>query len=230
MSRTGKSYEFQVMRHLVQQRQAVAFELDARVADTTAQYKRKIDVWLPVTREIVECKHYSERPVGIEIVDRLVGTTQDVNAALGHIFSSSGFTKDARMRATKVGINCEELKFANKFEDPLPPTGAGYYQGDYVELCYCSAPSGAGDLWGRISYVGANDESWYLAAAISIDWGDVKAVRFVAYLILAHMLSCPPSDSAIEEFVYSYGSRFEAGQEWVIGEHEVGYIAAAETR
>ena len=67
------------------------FELGASVPDTTRQYERQIDVWLPDTREIVECKHYTSRE-GIEVVDSLVGVSQDVNATAAHIYSSSGFT------------------------------------------------------------------------------------------------------------------------------------------
>src|SRR6266567_3252745 len=135
--RSGKSYELQVMWHLVQERQHVAFELDARVPDTTAQYCRKIDVWLPDTREIIECKHYKSR-VGIEVVDRLVGTMQDVRAAPSRIFSHSGFTPQAERRAQKAGITCTTLSFAKEFQTFFPASGNGYYVGEYIDLCHCS--------------------------------------------------------------------------------------------
>jgi hypothetical protein len=217
------------MRHLVEERQRIIFELDARVPDTTGQYERQIDVWLPDTREIIECKHHTPR-VGIEAVDKLVGTTKDVNAAVGHIFSSSGFTPQALKRAQKAGITCSTLPFAAKFETFFPPTGGGYYVGEYIELCLCyTPPIPTGNTWGRISYFDKDDCDWPLCAAISIDWGNIKAHRFIAYLLLVHMLGRPPSDAAINDFVYEYGDRFEIGQEWVIREHEVGCFAIAET-
>jgi hypothetical protein len=43
------------------------------------------------------------------------------------------------------------------------------------------------------------------------------------------VLSCPPSDAAINAFVDNYGDRFEIGQEWSISEAEVRYFAIAET-
>jgi len=227
--RSGKSYEFQVMLHLVEQRQRIIFEIDARIPDTTGQYERQIDVWLPDTREIIECKHHTPR-VGIEAVDRLVGTTKDVNAAVGHIFSSSGFTPQALIRAQRAGIICTTLPFAAKFETFFPPTGGGYYIGDYIDLCLCAAPpSSTGNTWGSISYFDGNDNVWTLCAAISIDWGNIKAHRFIAYLLLVHKLGRPPSDAAIDSFVDNYGDRFEIGQEWVIREDEVGCFAIPET-
>jgi hypothetical protein len=134
---SGKSCEIQVMGHLVEERRHIAFALHARIPDTTGQYDRQIDVWLPDTREIVECKHYAER-VGFEIVDRLVGTTQDVGAAAAHIFSSSGFTRQAHLRAEKAGITCATLPFATEFETLCPPRGGGYCSGQYIELCQCA--------------------------------------------------------------------------------------------
>ena len=227
--RSGKNYELQIMRHLVEQRQRIIFELDARVPDTTGQYERQIDVWLPDTREIIECKHHTPR-VGIEAVDKLVGTTKDVNAAVGHIFSSSGFTPQALIRAQKDGITCTTLPFATKFETFFPPTGGGYYVGEYIELCLCyTPPIPTGNTWGRISYFDKDDCDWPLCAAVSIDWGSIKAHRFIAYLLLVHMLGRPPSDAAIDDFVYEYGDRFEIGQEWVIREREVRCFAIAET-
>jgi Restriction endonuclease len=220
--RTGKSYERQVMRHLTQERPHIAFELNAKVLDTTGQYERQIDVWLPDTREIVECKHYT-RPVDIGVVDRLVGTVQDVDAAVGHIFSSNGFTDQAAKRARKAGITCTPLSFATKFETYLRPSGNGYYFGEYFELCLCSTtPLPAGNTWTRISYFSKDDNDFdTLSTGLSIDWGDVNACRFITYLLLAHMLRRPPSDSAIDEFMDSYGNQFELGQEWVISEDKI---------
>ncbi len=226
--RTGKSYEFQVMRHLLEQRQHIAFALDTRVQDTTGQYERQIDVWLPNTREIVECKHHTER-VDVGIVDRLAGATQDVGATASQIFSSSGFTRMAMLRAEKAGIICTTLPYATKFASPYPPTGNGYYAGEYIELCQCATPvSSMGNTWGRISYFVEN-EAWPLCTALSVEWGDVKAHRFIAYLLMAHTLSRPPADEAINGFVENYGRRFEIGQEWTVREDEVRCLAFAET-
>jgi hypothetical protein len=168
--RSGKNYERQVMRHLIYQRPHIAFELNAKVLDTTGQYERQIDVWLPDTREIVECKHHA-RPVDIGVVDRLAGTIQDVNAVGGHIFSSSGFTERAKRRAQKTGINCAPLSYATEFETFLQPSGNGYYLGEYFELCLCATiPYPAGNDWARVSYLSEDEEdSEILSAALSVD-------------------------------------------------------------
>ena len=228
--RSGKNYERQVMRHLIYQRPQIAFELNAKVLDTTGQYERQIDVWLPDTREIVECKHHA-RPVDIGVVDRLAGTIQDVNAVGGHIFSSSGFTERAKRRAQKTGINCTPLSYATKFETFLQPSGNGYYLGEYIELCLCATiPYPAGNDWARVSYLSEDEEdSEILSTALSVDWCDVNARRFIAYLLLAHMLRRPPSDLAIDEFVDSYGDRFKIGQEWVIRQDEAWCFAWPES-
>jgi hypothetical protein len=220
--RSGKSYEFQVMRHLVEERQHISFELDANIPDTTGQYERQIDIWLPSTREIVECKYRQKSPVGIGVIDSLVGASQDVDAAAASIYSSSGFSRRAVIRAQKAGIACTTLGLATTFETRFPPAGGGYYSGEYFELCPCAGMHSQTDnLWGRINYLDAEGGADLICTALSIEWGNVKAHRFIAYLLLVHVLSRPPADAEINSFVESYGERFEAGQEWVISEYEV---------
>ena len=222
---SGKSYERQVMRHLSEARQGVVFELDARISDTTEKYVRQIDVWLPKTREIVECKHFA-RPVGIGVVDGLIGAVQDTNAAGGQIFSSSGFSIRAELRAQKAGIKCTTLPFKSRFETFFPPTGGGYYKGDYADLCL--AASQDCEQFGRINYANGEGDEWPICVGLSIDWGNSQMHGFAAYIVLAHLLGGPPSDAAIDGFVNEYGDRFEAGQEWAISEREVSYFAIVE--
>jgi hypothetical protein len=141
---------------------------------------------------------------------------------MGLIFSSSGFTPQAEARAQKEGIACITLPFTTKFETLFPPAGGGYYVGEYIDLCHSLPPDcPTGHTWGRINYVSENDDMWPLCAAVSVDWRDVKAHRFIAYLMLVHKLSRPPSDAEINAFVNNYGDRFEIGQEWTISEAEV---------
>jgi hypothetical protein len=166
--------------------------------------------------------------VGLGVVDELVGAMLDVDATAGRIFSSSDFTTNAPLRAEKAGITCTTLPFATNFKTFFPPAGGGYYVGEYIELSCCH-PLMDDNLWGRISYFDQDDNDSLLCAAVSINWGDAKALRFIAYLLLAHKLSCPPSDAAIDAFVDSYGDRFEIGQEWEISEDEVRSFAIAET-
>lgn len=225
--RTGKSYERQVMRHLLRERECVSFEWDAEVPDESGLHHRQIDVWLPDSREIVECKDHA-RPIDIGVVDRLVGAVADVNASAGRLFSSSGFTPLALARAEKEPIECITLPFASRFREPFPATGGGYYSGDYFEDCRCSVPSDLALDYGRIIYVDRDENSWPIYASVSVDWADVKARRFVAYLLLAHNLNCPPSEIAIKGFVDSFGDRFEPGQEWGVSEDEVRSFADAE--
>jgi hypothetical protein len=225
--RTGKSYERQVMRHLLQERERVAFEWDAEVPDGTGLHKRQVDIWLPDSREIVECKDHA-RPVDIGVVDRLVGAVADVNASAGRLFSSSGFTPLALARALKEPIECIPLPFENRFKEPFPATGGGYYSGDYIEDCRCSVPSDLAFDYGRIIYVDRDENFWPICASLSVDWASSKARRFVAYLLLAHNLTCPPSETAIRGLVDFFGYRLEPGQEWSISEDEVRSLAEAE--
>ena len=225
--RTGKSYELQVMRHLVQQRSRVAFEWDAKVPAGPGRSKRQIDIWLPDTREIVECKHHA-MPVDVGVVDRLVGTVKDVNASAASIFSSSGFTRSALSRAQKEPIECITLPFASRFDEQFPATGGGEYSGDYIEDCLCAVPFDMAYDYGRVNYIDREENLWPLCVSICMDWGDKRAHRFVAYILLAHVLGRPPSDAAISELVACYGDRFELGQEWSISEREVWGLAEAE--
>ena len=203
---SGKSYERQVMRHLSETRQGVVFELDARISDTTEKYFRQIDVWLPSTREIVECKHLT-RPVGIGVVDRLIGAVQDIDAASGQIFSSSGFSIHAELRAQKVGVKCTTLPFEGQFETLFPPSGGGYYTGGYIDLCMAATQDC--EQFGRINYTNGENDEWPICVGLSVDWDNAQAHAFVAYIVLAHLLGRPPSDAAIDGFVGEYGDRLK---------------------
>ncbi|MFG2776004.1 restriction endonuclease [Streptomyces sp. NPDC048350] len=98
------------MLHLSGAGSADAVELDAKVPDTTGTYGRQIDVWLPRSREIVECKDYGRR-VSVGVIDALAGTRHDIGALGGRVFSPSGFTKIALARAEKAGIECVQLPY-----------------------------------------------------------------------------------------------------------------------
>jgi hypothetical protein len=79
---SGKSYERQVMHYLTDRDPRAVFELDVKLFDSQGGHLRQIDIWLPRNREIVECKHQI-RPVDVGVVDRLVGTVDDLKAS-GH--------------------------------------------------------------------------------------------------------------------------------------------------
>jgi hypothetical protein len=61
---SGKSYEREVMRYLTYYDPRVCFDLDVRLPDSTNRHFRQVDVWLPRTREVIECKHHA-RPVDV---------------------------------------------------------------------------------------------------------------------------------------------------------------------
>ena len=215
------------MRLLVQQRQRIAFEWDAKVSPGPGRIDRQIDIWLPNTREIIECKHHTA-PVDVKVVDGLVGAAKDVDALCARIFSSSGFTRSALDRAKKEPIECITLPYRSQFDEPYPPTGGGYYSGDFVGDCLCAVPSDKAYDYGRVTYCDGEEDFRPICASVSVDWTDVRAHRFIAYILLAHVLNCPPSDNAISEFVSCHGARFQDGQEWVISEDEVRVLAEAE--
>jgi hypothetical protein len=217
---SGKSYERQVMRYLAERDQNIAFELDATIKDTSGVYFRQIDVWLPKTREVIECKHHS-RPVTIGVIDTLIGTINDIGANGGRVFSHKGFTSNALARASKAGIECITLRFKEQYDILVEPTGGGYYSGDYVALCLCMNSTSGCDGYGRISYCDEDGDEGPICVGYSVDWGNSKLHGFVAYVILSHYLGKPPTDGAVNGFVAEYGSRFVAGQDWEIGEDEV---------
>ena len=219
---SGKGYERQVMRHLAENDQTIAFELDVKVQDTSGKYSRQIDIWLPNTREIVECKHHSRR-VSVGVIDALLGTIDDVGASGGRIFSHNGFTPNALARAKKSGIVCITLPYEAQSEEIIERTGSGYYSGDYISLC--GPGSGEVEGFGRINYGDGEFDETPICVDYSVDWGNPKMHGFVAYIILNHYLGRPPSDEAIAGFVEEHGDRFEAGQEWDIAENKIWNFA-----
>jgi hypothetical protein len=82
--------------------------------------------------------------------------------------------------------------------------------------------------YGRVNYIDSDEISWPIYVSVSVDWANIEAHRFIAYLLLAHVLRQPPSDASISELVACYGDRFEPGQEWSITEDEVRGLAWTE--
>jgi hypothetical protein len=56
----------------------------------------------------IECKDYS-RPVDVKDIESFIGMIQDIHANKGVIVSASGFTKTAKIRGEKVGLNLYRL-------------------------------------------------------------------------------------------------------------------------
>lgn len=224
--RNGRNYERRVMRHLSGAGSADAVELDAKVPDTTGTYRRQIDVWLPRSREIVECKDYGRR-VSVGVIDALAGTMHDIGALGGRVFSPSGFTKVALARAEKAGIECVQLPYEEPPELYDVRSGNGHYQGEYLDLCMGSLTVGV-DTFGRVSYEDGNSDGIVLCAGYSIDWGDDSMRRFIAYIVLTHHLGQAPSEDSVSSFIEEYGDRLEEGQEWQIDEDEIWHVASAE--
>lgn len=221
----GKNYERRVMRYLAERDKQIVFDLDVAVEDSSGRYTRQVDVWLPRTREIVECKNRS-RPVSIPVIDSLVGAVSDLGAEGGRVFSSAGFTEVALMRAAKASIECVTLPAAESVDEYLPTrTGEGCYTGDYVDLCH-SATDGC-DMFGRVNYVD-DDHLTPICVGRSVDWHNPKMHGFIAYVMLHHQLGRSPSDHAVKSFVGEFGERFTEGAEWVIDEREVSRFAIPE--
>ncbi|MFE4628197.1 restriction endonuclease [Streptomyces mirabilis] len=221
---TGKNYERQVMRHLTEQDKDVVFELDIRIPALGTGDMRQIDVWLPRSREIIECKHHA-RPVDVGVIDSLLGKIDDVGASSGQVFSHSGFTRAARARAAKSGIGCETLAFEDSCDVYPERSGNGYYFGDYVDLCLASTRDC--DSYGRINYADGDGNEWPVCVGHSVDWHNRQMHSFISYVLMTHYLGQPPAEEAITFFLEEYGKRFEEGLEWHIDESEVSRIAFA---
>jgi hypothetical protein len=163
----------------------------------------------------------------VGVIDALAGTMHDIGALSGRVFSPNGFTKIALARAEKAGIQCVQLPY----EEPPNPydvrSGKGYYRGDYVDLCAWSR-SGGNSIFGRVGYEDGSDDGTYLCAGYSIDWGDERMRRFIAYIVLTHYLGQPPSEESVGAFIEEFGDRLEEGQEWQVDEDEVWSVAQAE--
>lgn len=219
---TGKPYEREIMRYLTEKNQYTAFDLDIMLDDTTRAYKRQIDVWLPKTREVVECKHYS-KPIGVDLIDALVGVIDDVGASGGRFFSHMGFTKTARMRAEKALIKCETRRFPKSVETYYPRSGYGYYTGDYADPCvgiHADDPNLA-----LISYGDGQGNESPICVGYSADWKNPKMHKFIAHVILSHYTSEIPDDPTVGFFVELYGDRLQLGYGWEITEREVARVA-----
>ncbi|MFA5805818.1 MAG: restriction endonuclease [Melioribacteraceae bacterium] len=56
----------------------------------------------------IDCKDYS-RPVDVKDIEAFIGMIQDIHANKGVVVSASGFTKTAKRRGEKVGLNLYRL-------------------------------------------------------------------------------------------------------------------------
>ncbi|WP_460492994.1 restriction endonuclease [Dactylosporangium cerinum] len=192
-----------------------------KLVDSLGRHFRQVDIWLPRTREIVECKHQI-RPVDVGVVDRLVGTIDDLNASGARIVSHSGFTKTASLRAAKANIECLTLPFDNSPARLHPAGGEGFYCGSYVDLCQSSSPDC--DSYGRITYETGYGGDALLCVGNSVDWGNRQMHAFIAHIVLSHSIAVPPSDAMVDDFLIEFGERFDAGREWRLREAEVGHV------
>ncbi|GAB2883174.1 hypothetical protein GCM10027074_59610 [Streptomyces deserti] len=212
------------MHHLTSGDQGIVFELDRRIADSSDTYSRQIDIWLPNTGEIVECKHHA-RPVTVGAVDALLGAMLDVDAKGCRVFSHSGFTRTALLRANKAGIQCTTLPFEERWEQFPEPSGNGYYAGDYADLCF--ARTRGCNSFGRINYGSGEGDESPICVGHSVDWGDTQMHTFISYILLSHHLGRPPAEWAVAGFVEAHGEIFDSGYEWRIEEFEVSRFGVA---
>lgn len=212
------------MLHLTDRDPRVTFELDVKLLDSEKRHYRQVDIWLPRTREIVECKHHA-RPVDVGVVDRLIGMVDDLGASGGRIFSHSGFTQTARRRAEKAAIECSTLLFDNQPTTFIRRSGGGHYWGNYVDLCM--AATRECDSYGRVTYDDGSGCDVPLCVGSSVDWGNRQMHAFVAHIILSHLLGVPPSDVMIQDFLYEFADRFDAGMEWYLWEREISHVVGS---
>ena len=216
---SGKIYEFQVMKFLTERDQGVDFQLDAKVPDRTQSYLRQVDIWLPRTREIVECKHFSRR-VSISVIDALFGAIHDIGASGGQVFSHSGFTKTALERAEKAGIKCTELRFEKTHQADPEPTGYGHYWGDIMDLC--AATTSQTDYVARVNYNDGRGCESPICVGRSVDWHNPQVHRFIAYIVLTHSLEGKtPTEQAVASCAETLRERFDVDEDWRISEGEV---------
>lgn len=64
----------------------------------------------------IECKDYAKARAGIEIVDAFVGKLADIDATIGIMVVSLGYTRDALKRAASAGIQTYVLREATESE------------------------------------------------------------------------------------------------------------------
>ena len=77
----------------------IARQIDISVKQSIGNYEILV---------VIDCKDYS-RPVNVKDVEAFIGMIQDVHANKGVIVSASGFTKTAKTRGEKVGLNLYRL-------------------------------------------------------------------------------------------------------------------------
>ncbi|MGK3206740.1 restriction endonuclease [Amycolatopsis sp. MEPSY49] len=97
-------YEISIQEMLSGLDRAASVLHNAQVPGRLSQIARQVDVWVTGTvikQEIsiaVECKR-RQRPVDVQIIDAFIGKLLDIGADRGVIYSYSGFSDGANMRA-----------------------------------------------------------------------------------------------------------------------------------
>ena len=217
--------------------EAATVEFDQKLPGRFSEIDRQIDVLItgpfagsvePSVTAIVDCKCY-QRNIDVTQVEAFIGLAEDVNADLGFLITSSGFSAAAKRRAEqRHGIRLRVI-VAEIERLPLfytPSYGEAYYSGDFWESPRPFGPDGAIIEY---NYVEESDFpldpeadlEWLtdpLASGTTdkLDWADDASRGECARVVLRHRLGREPEADEIEEFVEAIAWEWEEGQPWVL--------------
>lgn len=197
--------------------------------------QRQVDVWVTgsfageVERCVtaaVDCKHFG-RKIDVTAVEGFMGFVADVDADLGIMITSSGYSKAAKKRAGR-GYRLHVMPKIDIVDfDDLPDWEVDWHEdadepARYESEFYDHTPYG--DSGASIEYV-APSESVTVIADKDLHWGDDTERRVVIAAMMEHQLGRPPDPEAVEGFLDEYRDRFEDGQGFEFIASEVAHLA-----
>ena len=176
----------------------------------------------------VDCKRYS-RNIDVTHVETFMGLVEDVQTDLGLLITSRGFSPAAKNRVQR-GIKLHvvpQVIVAKIDELPRyhPAHDEAYYESEYfdhspygsvgatIRFCYVDNPEGYTLLPEELPWV---EEVLASGETDELSWGDDRARRDCARIVLAHHLEEEPSDDVVEAFVAGIAADWEDGYPWVL--------------
>src|SRR4051812_22225217 len=133
-----REYEKQVHEHFKRKYPDVEILFDQKIPGRHSRVSRQVDVLVRFrvagidSLGAFDCKHFHDN-VDVQVIDGMVGFLDDVNAPLGGVVSSKGFSEAAtnRARAALPKIDLRVIAFSSVEEviDKFIPSGLIYGEG-----------------------------------------------------------------------------------------------------
>ena len=233
-----REYEEQIYRHLKEiAGDQGTVDFDQRKPGKYSGVSRQVDVWVTgpfaggvedCVTAAVDCKHFSVS-INVKHVEAFMGLVDDVDADLGVMISSSGFTPAARRRARQRGFRLHEIAKLelvefSEWEDWIPwePSESEHEPELYVGDFYDHEPYG--DAGASVQYTGDDGPAGILSGP-EVHWGDDDARRDVLAAILEHALGHRPDSESVEMALVEFGEGLHDGHPFELDAAAVAHIA-----